>query len=522
MADSFDAKRFAEDCAAFGVQYVNFTAYHAHLYMLYPSSVLNKRIPGHAAKKDVIREIINELHKKGIKLQLYIHSTIGDSMTEEEREQLGWYDMTDGYKKWNDFINELFDELCARYGRDIDSYYIDMIFHEPFLERIDRPRLFKTLTRYNPEVVVVGNGQATDGVHYGSREDAMVQYANPDERPAYPTQTVVCMTGTWWSVFPDKMSNVARYTSEHLFRYLVLTASANTEGGGLAIGVSPYLTMDYEPGVRETLLGLGALIKPVSESILDTYPSSAYITPAGMQIKQLPYGFAATRSIDGGREYIHVLNPPKDKTVKLPLPLDGSSFTSAWMLRTGNHAELLQAADGIIITVPDEWDMLDTVIVLSRVNSVNSEIVEGRLLKSEHIKVTGSECRTGHELELLLDNDPATFWCTPEGITHTVMIDLGCEYDVCALRLLPRLEQSVESLITQITSYAIWAGTDKESLRPIATGELKRTFDEKRVAFPVVRARYIKLDAGPEWLPPDWRVYPRSAAAASCIKVEVV
>ena len=522
MADAFDARRFAEDCAAFGVQYVNFTAYHAHLNMLYPSRILNERIPGHTVKKDIIRELINELHKRGIKLQLYIHATIGDSMTDEEREVLGWHDSTGGYKKWNDFINELFNELCERYGTDIDSYYIDMIFHEPFLEIIDRPRLIRTLTKYNPEVVVVGNGQATDGVHYGSREDAMVEYKDADDRPAYPAQTVVCLTGTWWSVHPDNLPSVVRYTPEHLFCYMVLTASANTEGGGLAIGVSPYISMGYEPGVREAMLGIGALIKPVSESILNTLPSSAYITPAGMQIKHLPYGFVATRSTDGIKEYIHVLNAPNGNTIKIPVPLDGSCYMSARMLRTGHPAILLQNEDGVTITVPDQWNELDTVIVLSRDASVICKPARGKLLSNDGVTVTDSEFRDGHTPELLLDGDPCTFWCTSEGISHTIMLDLGHEYDVCALHVLPRQEQNIESLVTHITSYAIWAGADKESLRPVATGEWKRTPDEKCVAFSTIHARYIRLDAGPEWLPPDWRVYPRSAASAACVAVEVV
>lgn len=521
MTDAFDAERFAADCADFGVQYVNFTAYHAHLYMLYPSAVLNRRIPGHAAEKDVIRELIDALHRRGIKLQLYIHATIGDSMTEEERDVLGWYDSEGGYKRWNDFVNEFFDELCSRYGTDIDSYYIDMIFHEPFLERIDRPRLLKTLTKYHPDVVVVGNGQAVDGVHYGSREDAMVMFDSPDERPAYPTQTVVCLTGTWWSTHPENAPSAVRYTPEHLFRYLVLTASANTEGGGLAIGASPYVTMDFEPGVREALLGLGELIKPVSESILNTRPSTAYITPAGMKIKNLPQGFAATRSADGSKEYIHVLVPPKDNTLRLPTPLDGSRYNRAFMLRTGKTARIMQESNGVTITVPDQWDALDTVIVLAREES-DVRPVQGRPLSNEGVTVTGGPYLDGHAPDLLLDGDPSTFWCTPEGITHSITLDLGREYDVCALRVLPRQEPSVESLVTQITSYAVWAGTDISSLRPVATGEWKRTLEEKRAGFPPVRARYIRLDAGPEWLPPDWRVYPRSAAAASCITVEIV
>ncbi|GBF71813.1 hypothetical protein PA598K_00025 [Paenibacillus sp. 598K] len=521
MANAFDAKRFAEDCAAFGVQYVNFTAYHAHLYILYPSQVIEHYMPGHAASRDVIRELIDELHKHDIKLQLYIHATIGDTMTAEEHELLGWHDAAGGYRRWNDFINAFFEELCARYGTEIDSYYLDMIFHEPFLERIDQPRLLRTLTQHHPEVVVVGNGQAVEGVHYGSREDAMANVSDADDRQAYPTQTVVTLTGTWWSTQQTDSPIVARYTPDHLFRYLVLTASANTEGGGLAIGASPYVTMGFEPGVRETLLALGALIQPYAKSILNTLPSKAYVTPAGMQIKRLPSGFVATRSLDGSEEYIHVLTPPAGNTIRLPVPLDGSSYTSARMLLSGKEAELSQDASGVILSIPEAWDHLDTVIVLLRDPSVPGKQAAGRPLPQDTITITGGNHLDGHGPECLLDGDESTYWCTSEGITHTITLDLGREYEVCALRVMPRQEQSVESLVTHVTTYSIWAGTDPDHLRPVATGEWKRSYEEKHSAFSPITARYIQLQAGPEWLPSDWRVFPRSAASAASLTVEV-
>lgn len=522
MAEKFNLKKFADDCVEFGVQYVNFTAYHAHMNVLFPSKVLDKYIPGHTSSKDFIRELADELHIRGIKLQLYIHATIGDSMTEDERAALGWYDKYNGYKVWNDFINEFFNELCSRYGEDIDSYYIDMVFHEPFVEMIDRLRLEKTLRSYHPGTVIVGNGQAIVGLDHGSREDAMIYYENADERPAYPTQTVVCLTGTWWSKNPEDAPSAVRYTPEHLFRYLILTISANTEGGGLALGVSPYITNGYEPGVRDALIRLRELIEPVAESIYDTIPSAAFVTPAGMRIKDLPYGFVVVRSKDQAKDYLHVLAAPESNAIRIPKPLDGSVYVRAYLLRSGGEAEISMQSAGGVITIREDWDPLDTVIVLIRKEGDNKYFDnKGKILPPDNIKVIGDGHAEKHGPENLLDNDPETYWCTGAGITHSLIFDLGCEYDLCALRVIPRQDNSVESLITHITSFAVWAGLSKTEMTPVATGEWHRGSVENRISFPSVKARFVRLDAGPEWLPDDWRIYPRSAASACAVKFEV-
>ena len=34
--EQFDVERFAEDCREMGVEYVNFTSYHGHMYVLWP------------------------------------------------------------------------------------------------------------------------------------------------------------------------------------------------------------------------------------------------------------------------------------------------------------------------------------------------------------------------------------------------------------------------------------------------------------------------------------------------------
>ena len=128
VADSFDVPRFIQDCVDMKVEYINLTLYHAHCYTLCPNKTLERLLPGHTSKRDLAREILDGLHAHGIKLQFYMHATIGDSATDSEREILGFTDSRDHYKRWNDFLNEFFGEIVARYP-DVDSSSSSLTSH---------------------------------------------------------------------------------------------------------------------------------------------------------------------------------------------------------------------------------------------------------------------------------------------------------------------------------------------------------------------------------------------------------
>ncbi len=521
LIDGFDAEAFACECAEIGVDYVNFTAYHANMYPLYPSEYLKKMLPGHSAERDVIRELIDALHKRNIKLQLYIHATIGDTMKEEDRTRLGFHDSAGGYQRWNDFVNGFFAELAARYGTDIDSYYFDMIFDKPFLTMIDFKRLYQTIKSANPDVVVVGNGESNDAVDYGSREDGMADFAVAEDRMAYPTQTVICLSDWWWSTKPNTVKNAAKYTPEHLFKLFVLTCGANTEGGGIAIGASPYVGGGFEPNVKETLLQFSKLVQPIAESLKNTLPSRSYITPAGFRIPDLLYGITATTSAGGRYEYIHVLCPPEGKRIHLPLPRDGKRFVSAEMLRTGNPAEIQYDNDGITILVPDEWDVLDTVIKLNYEELPKEEFQTETLPREKMSVLSSSSTVCGCGPEKLLDGKTDTFWWTTGDILSRITLQLDQEYEICRIRVLPRQDGAGEKLISHISLYSVFVSTDGEHYIPVASGEWKRSMDEKNVSFPPVMARYVRIVSGPNWLPESWRVFPVSSSSAANISIDI-
>ncbi|MBS1806095.1 MAG: alpha-L-fucosidase [Acidobacteria bacterium] len=90
LADRFNANRFADDLAAMKVEYVVFTPFHADMNALYPSKVLNEWLPGHASKRDLLRDMIRACKAKGISVLFYTHPRDGHDLNVADQSRTGW------------------------------------------------------------------------------------------------------------------------------------------------------------------------------------------------------------------------------------------------------------------------------------------------------------------------------------------------------------------------------------------------------------------------------------------------
>jgi len=376
VGDPFNAERFANDVASFKVEYVVFTVWHAEMNPMYPSKVMDTwRGPGHSSKRDVIGEMINAFKVRTIPVILYIHPSDGHDMQPSDQERLGWNESTNSppanggapgkYVRWNNFMNEIFDEMGSRYAKDVVGYWIDGGW-----ERCDQERLKKTLWRHNPKAEFVSGMDCADPagawVTY-----APITYGDVNTWPGWECQVGILQGGLWWST-----GGTAKLSPEHIVKYTILQAGVNLQGGGACWAADPYTDMTWEPDVKEYLTMAGALLEPIAESVKNTYASTSFPTPQGSKIANLAHGIVATRSTDGAHEYIHVLRPPAvgaflkdhERVIKLPPPKDGARFSSAVMLRTGRKANLKQDEQGVTLRVPwqDTWHPIDTVIKLKR------------------------------------------------------------------------------------------------------------------------------------------------------------
>ena len=382
VADKFDVSQFVRDLQAFRPDYITLTAWHAGMNPIFPSAAMDKwRGPGHAARRDVIGEVIRELRPTGIKLFLYVHFSLGMEMDEANQESTGWNE-SEGRRwepgkfiRWNNFVNEVFDEMSARYAQDVVGYWIDGGY-----EKCDRQRLQRTVRKYNPKAEFV---TGWDNAGWCNQFNRIVPPApergipaatpsNPDTWPALRGNVNLLQGGSWWST-----GGTAKVSPVGMLRYTVLQAGVNTEGGGVGWAADPYTDGTWEPNVREYFVMLGQLIKPIEEAIKNTLISTSFPSPQGSRIATLPHGIVATQSTDGLSEYIHVLRPPtgnEEKTreryvniLQLPVPADGKTFAKAVVLTSGREVKMEQNERGIKLEVPrlDAWDPIDTVIKLT-------------------------------------------------------------------------------------------------------------------------------------------------------------
>ena len=364
LANRFDATRFADDLASMKVEYVIFTAWHANMNCLWPSAKMQRWLPGHASQRDVLRDMIAAVRGKGIRVVLYTHPSDGHDLTPAEQAATGW-GPTFNRAKWNDFINDIYGDLISRYGKDIEGVYIDEHGGQN-ASYVDYARLRETIKAHNVNLLMLQNdyGNIYD-CDLGEQE--VVAFKSTDGN-TWPASGIPCgplISCNWWASKTRGLFS-PRYSPECIFRYTVLKAGISASAGGTTWAAGCYPGGGWETGILETMRQVASYLQPIARSVTNTYPSISYPTAVGTTIEGLKWG-VATMSTDGRYEYIHVLNAPNGRTLRLPAPADGKEFDAARLLANNDNVGLMQFRSGVTLTLRggDSWDQLDTVIELT-------------------------------------------------------------------------------------------------------------------------------------------------------------
>ena len=237
LADNFDAAEFAAAAKLMRAQYIIFTTSHANMNVLFPSEVMQRYLPGHASKRDVLRDVIKAMKAKNIRVMFYIHPSDGHDFTKEDQERVGWNDGPP-YKRYNDFYNEYVVELVDRYGKDVSGYFMDGGVPQKI---VDGPRLRETILSRQPGAWLVQNGGLNRAVNdYGAYETLDPPY------PAANWAVNKPITGEWWA-----LTNSVILCPELAYRYTVLQASLkDRQGGGVGWSFGPHPGGKWELGVH--------------------------------------------------------------------------------------------------------------------------------------------------------------------------------------------------------------------------------------------------------------------------------
>jgi hypothetical protein len=527
-ANAIDVEKVADEIEALGFEYAVVTDFHGFGTMLHPSEASDKwRGKGFASDRDVIGELIAALKKRGIGFILFTHPTCGHRYA--DADELGWNSSPrQGYKKWNDFINDVYAELAERYGNDIMGIGFDGVFGTirggPADGKLDLKRLRETILSKAPNLQLYGLAGPNETVEFKHREIWRPSWHSPwmsraeddwnsENWPAYRDVTSVVLPDHWATIAAAE-KGVAHLNADQLYRYSVLQGAAATYGPGMAWAASPYADGSWEKGIREVFAEVEQTMRPVRESLTRVHPSTSYPTLEGAMLSTLPLGIVATKSTDNRIEYIHVLNPPEGPRLALPPPLDGKRFTGAKLLASGHRVDLKQTDDGVELTLggEDVWHRLNTVIALE----VDAETVPRKNL-ALHKKVDSNLTRVNpswpphrpFERILLVDGtrgvtDPPTEWSTanlgwssePQDKKKQVWVrvDLGEELTFSEVHLYPRNDEGHEGYGFP-HAYRIEVSSDAEYWKEIGHYSDVRTTSDPQIHkfWPVPTGRYIRV-----------------------------
>jgi hypothetical protein len=440
FAENFDVQKFANDVQAMGFEYVIFTAWHANMGVLYPSKVMADygfdQNDHFTSQRDLLGEIIDSLAVRDIKFSIYTHIFVGhdfhpqgsgyymydnrNGIKTQDMINSGYVDAVEGNpQKWNDFINAVFDEMSTRYGEKVCAYWFDGTWVPN--SWVDKQRMMQTIEKTNKICAFVANGTPSHGLPYSSKEvgsPAGNDYGfNSDYPPVYnndvktwPTYTrniALIQGGNWWA----STSGKPKFSAETIYRFTVLEAGTNT-GGGVSWAFSPFVNGDWEGDMLSVMTKAYSYLKPVEEAIKNTNPSTSFVTKEGTKISTLSNGYVATRSADGGYEYLHVLNSRKENFLKLPPASDSRVYDSAYLVKNNKPLGLKLDERGYLLTLPDgeKWDTLNTVIRLRLCQfSVTASAVETRLRNPWKGMKLGIIDESGNRVVFSIVNDSIVF-----------------------------------------------------------------------------------------------------------------
>ena len=520
-----------DEIEALGFEYLILTSFHGLGTMLHPCAASDKwRGEGYSSKRDVIGEMIHALKQKGIGFIMFTHPLDGHDYPEDQRNKLGWNDPTDGYKTWNDFINDVFGEIAAKYGKDMMGIGFDSEFglsgNAEWKDKLDMKRLRQTILDAAPSMQLYGLPGPNACCHFGMKEVWRPNWLDPwkskaeddydiENWPAYRRVVAIVQANHWATTVPAE-GGIAHLTSTQLYRYSVLQAGAAVHGPGVAWSCSPYTDGSWENNIREAFQGVIDLSKDVRAALTNVNASTSYPTLEGSKISDLPYGVVATKSTDDSIEYIHVLNKPDGRTLTLPAPADGKVFSSAWMLKNGNKVILTQRDDEVELMLGDldgdEWDDVNTVIGIE----VDFSSSETNLALHKHVVYSSSTCSEPvwppgtSSFNAIYVNDGHTHvvekaqpWSSGNygwSSTHTVEtceqwigVDLGQEFPVYKVVVYPRDDEGHEGEGFPIC-FTVELSLDGENWQCASTRTMtEQTKNPERVEFDAVTARYVRI-----------------------------
>jgi len=319
----FDADEWIQLAKDSGMKYFVFTTKHHDGFSMFDSKLTDYKITNSPFKRDVVKELADACHRKGVRLGFYYSPP-------------DWYHpdfLTENNDRYIKFLHGQLRELMSNYGK-VDIMWFDGLGGRKHPEWWDSKNMFKLIRSLQPNIVINNRGGLA-GDH-GTPEQKIGNFQNDRDWET-------CMTiGRQWAWKPN--DNIK--SLKQCLQTLVLAAGGD---GNFLFNVGPMPDGRIEPGQADTLREMGKWLKKYGESIYKT---------RGGPFKPGKWGASTYK---GKKIYVHILNWQGDSIV---LPAIDKKIVKSSIL-TGGKADVEQTEEGIKISIPNEHRRdIDTIVVL--------------------------------------------------------------------------------------------------------------------------------------------------------------
>jgi hypothetical protein len=124
--DQFSAAGYVDHAAQAGAEYVIFTGAHALQMLPAPSAAIDRIAPGRTTRRDLIGELADACHARGLGFILYYNHSCNSGDDPAWEHAVGYHAADKSRLAAN--LLSILSELGARYGARLDAWWFDSCF----------------------------------------------------------------------------------------------------------------------------------------------------------------------------------------------------------------------------------------------------------------------------------------------------------------------------------------------------------------------------------------------------------
>lgn len=370
----FDAAQWMQLVEDSGAKYVVFTAKHHAGFSMFDSAVTDFDIINTPFARDVIKELVQEAHKRDIKFHFYY-------------SQPDWYhqdfrDKATIERYVRDFMYPQLKELVTQYGK-IDGIWFDGLGLHPDIWHA--PELIAMLRKIQPHLLFNGR-YAADDWHLGDYDGPEQRIGRFQVNRAWETCGVI--GGGWgWSGDSDAM---------HFDDAIKQLSRVAVRGGNLLLNTGPNGLGEITPVHQQRFRDMGQWLKK--------YGDAVYVTRGGPYIDG-PWGGATYKD---RTVYLHVSGHISGRLLLPDLPVKVVAVESL----TGGIATAQQKGGNLTLELPPQQDGPIRIIALTLAQDAKQIVPISTLGALQHFDSTvsaSSEKNTQYSAQNLVTQDLKTF-----------------------------------------------------------------------------------------------------------------